>query len=48
MLRDVAISLFGVYSPIDGQADWSYIASVLVFVVILYGVFKVMGGLFRR
>lgn len=48
MLRDIVISLFGTYQPIDGMTDWSYVAEVLIFVVFLYGILRFVGGVFKR
>lgn len=49
-------SIFGQYQPIyaidqntgeilDSSIDWSYIAGVVIFIIVLYFVLKTIGGL---
>lgn len=47
-MRDVMISIFGTYTPIDGCADWAYIGGVLLFAIVLYSVFRLAGAIFKR
>lgn len=47
-MRDVMIQIFGVYTPIDGCADWSYIGGVAIFAIALYSVFRLAGMVFKR
>lgn len=48
MMKDVLIQIFGVYSPIDGCADWSYIGGVIIFSICLYSMFRLLGLVFKR
>lgn len=48
MMRDAMTAIFGTYTPIDGCADWSYIGGVVVFSIVLFCVFRLVGGLFKR
>ena len=47
-MSEVMISLFGVYTPVDGCADWQYIGGVLLFAICLYSLFRLLGGIFKR
>lgn len=53
MMIDFMIDTFGVYTPIlvsEGvySPDWSYILSVIIFIVVLYSVLKIVGLVIRR
>lgn len=48
MMRQVIIDLFGVYQPVGGVADWSYIGGVLVFCIALFMVLYALCGVLKR
>lgn len=48
MMRDMMISIFGNYTPIDGNADWAYIGSVAIFLICLYSLFRLVGMVFKK
>lgn len=48
MMQEAMIAIFGNYAPIDGCADWSYIGGVLIFSIVLYSLFRVIGVIFKR
>lgn len=48
MMREMMISIFGNYTPIDGCADWSYIGGVVIFTICLYSLFRLLGAVFKR
>lgn len=48
MMKEAMTAIFGVYSPIDGCADWAYIGGVLLFAIVLYSVFRLIGVIFNR
>lgn len=47
-MKEAMVQLFGAYAPVDGCADWSYIAGVLVFAICLYSLFRILGAVFKR
>lgn len=57
MMRDAILQIFGDYQPIiytleDGSVimgvDWSYIATVAIFGICLWSLFRILGLLFKR
>lgn len=48
MMKDAIIQIFGVYQPIDGCADWSYIGGVVVFSITLLMVLYALCGVLKR
>lgn len=48
MIQEMMISVFGIYQPIDGCADWSYIGGVALFAICLYSFFRILGAVFKR
>lgn len=48
MMKQVMIDIFGTYAPIDGCADWAYIAGVAVFCICLWSMFRLLGLVFKR
>lgn len=40
--------LFGTYAPIDGQPDYQYIGAVLIFSIVLWSVFKILGAVIKK
>lgn len=48
MMREAMTAIFGTYTPIDGCADWAYIGGVVVFSIVLYSVFRMIGVIFKR
>lgn len=47
-MKEVMVSIFGSYAPIDGCADWSYVGGVLLFAICLYSLFRLVGAVFKR
>lgn len=47
-MKEMMITIFGTYTPIDGCADWSYIGGIIIFSICLYSVFRLAGGIFKR
>lgn len=47
MMTDLMVTLFGTYSPIDGCPDWSYIGGVIIFCIVLYSFFRILGAWFK-
>lgn len=47
-MRDAMITIFGVYQPIEGCADWSYIGGIVIFAICLYSMFRLLGSVFKR
>lgn len=48
MMQEAIANIFGVYQPIDGCADWSYIGGVLVFCIMLFMALYALCGVFKR
>lgn len=48
MMQDAMTAIFGTYAPIDGSPDWSYIGGVIIFSIVLFCTFRLVGGLFKR
>ena len=48
MMKEVIVQLFGVYQPIDGCADWSYIGGVIVFCIALTLALYALCGVLKR
>lgn len=48
MMKEVMSQILGVYSPIDGCVDWSYVAGAAVFCICLYSMFRLIGLVFKR
>lgn len=48
MMQEAIVNIFGVYQPIDGCADWSYIGGVLVFCIMLFMSLYALCGVFKR
>lgn len=48
MMKEVMTQILGSYSPIDGSADWSYIAGAAVFCICLYSMFRLLALVFKR
>ena len=48
MMKDAIVQIFGVYEPIAGCADWSYIGGVLVFCITLFMVLYALCGVLKR
>ena len=48
MMQDAIVNIFGVYQPIGGCADWSYIGGVLVFCIMLFMALYALCGVFKR
>ena len=42
-MMSVIEEIFGVYMPIDGGVNYGYIAAVVVFCVVLYCSFRILG-----
>lgn len=40
---DVIRNIFGEYQLVDGQTNFEYIAAVLIFAIVLYSVFRILG-----
>ena len=47
-MQEWMIETFGTYAPIEGSPDWGYIASVAIYIVFLYGVLRIVGGLLKK
>ena len=57
-MRDLIISIFGVYTPVTNAAgtplqgmagvDWPYLAGVALFGLVLYSFFRLLGVVFKR
>lgn len=48
MLRDVMVQIFGVYTTVDGHANYEYIGAVALFGITLYCCFRLAGQVFKR
>lgn len=48
MMQDLMISLFGVYTSVDGATNWAYVGSVAIFLVCLFSLFKLIGMVFKK
>ena len=48
MMKDVMIQILGEYSPIDGCADWAYIAGAVIFGICLYSFFRILALVLKR
>ena len=48
MMKAVMIQILGEYAPIDGCADWAYIAGAAVFCICLWSMFRILGLVFKR
>lgn len=40
---EVIRNIFGEYQLIDGKTNFEYIAAVLIFCIVLYSVFRILG-----
>ena len=47
MMKDAVTTIFGTYAPIDGCADWGFIAGVILFAICLYSLFRLIGVIFK-
>lgn len=48
MMKEVMLQIFGIYQPIDGVPDWSYIGGVLIFCIVLFMVLYALCGVLKR
>ena len=48
MMQEAIVNIFGVYQPVDGCADWSYIGGVLVFCIGLFMALYALCGVLKR
>ena len=58
-MRDLIVTIFGQYTPVVDPAtgavavgfagvDWPYLAGVLLFALVLYSFFRLLGVVFKR
>jgi hypothetical protein len=58
-MRDLIVSIFGTYTPVidpvSGSVpagfagvDWPYVAGVFLFALVLYGLLRFLGVMFKR
>lgn len=45
---DVIQSIFGEYHLVDGQTNYEYIAAVVIFCIILFSIFRIIGAVVKR
>lgn len=43
MIMEVVEQIFGVYTPVDGGVNYGYIAGVVIFSIVLYSAFRLLG-----
>lgn len=48
MMQEAITQIFGVYQPIDGCTDWSYVGGVAVFCIVLFLVLYAVCGVLKR
>lgn len=48
MMQEVIESIFGVYTLVEGKTNYGYIAEVVVFCIVLYGVFRIIGSVISK
>lgn len=48
MMQDVITQIFGTYTLVDGHTNYGYIAGVVLFSIVLYGILRIVGSLFKR
>lgn len=47
-MMEVIESIFGVYTLVDGKTNFGYIAAVVIFCIVLYGVFRIVGSVISK
>lgn len=48
MMRELMVQLFGTYTTVDGCPNWEYIGGVLLFIVVVYCLFRLVGVVFGK
>lgn len=47
-MQEIVQSIFGPYTLVDGNTNYEYIAGVLLFAIVLYSVFRIIGLVFSK
>lgn len=42
-MQEIMQNIFGAYTLVDGHTNFEYIGAVLIFSIILYSVFRIIG-----